>query len=203
MAFIPIPNGIKIEIIGRKGGAPNVNIVWGTTETTISGAFLETLADAVVAWWNANIKPLVTASFSLESVVCTQWDIPNGLQHVEDLVTPSVGTATGADTPSNVAAVTTFYTGYTGRSNRGRVYNGGIADAAVVTNTLTTSYVASMLTAWSAFQGALANLSVVHVVASFQSNNAPRVIGVPTPITEYGMNNVVDTQRRRIPKVDN
>ena len=203
MAFIPLPDGIKIEIKCRKGGAPNVNIVWGRAEVSIDLALLENVAEAVVAWWNAEIKPLVSSSTALESVTVTDMSAEDSIQHVETLLTPSAGTATGGDLPSNVAAVVTFYTGLVGRSHRGRVYNPGLTDAQVATNTLSVSYVSNMLTAWAEFKLALSALDVTHVVASFQHNNAPRVSGVATTIIEYGMNNVVDTQRRRIPKVDN
>lgn len=202
MAFISLPDSVKIEIKMRKGGAPNVNIIWGRVEVTIDLAKLEQIALAVVAWWNAEVKPLVSSSTALESVTVTDWSVVDSIQHVETLTTPSAGTATGGDLPSNVAAVTTFYTGYTGRSFRGRVYNAGLTDAQVTTNTLGTTYVLNMLTAWAELNDALSAIDVTHVVASFQHDNAPRAEGVATPIIEYGMNNVVDTQRRRIPRVD-
>jgi hypothetical protein len=203
MAFIPLPDGIKIEIKMRKGGAPNVNVVWGTTAVTIDLSVLAAVGAAVRTWWDVNMQPLMSGSIALEEIVVTQWDVADGLQHVESVSPPLAGTATGTDTPSNVAAVTTFYTGYTGRSHRGRVYNPGITDANVTTNTLGTLYVVNMISAWVAFGEALGDLNVQHVVASFQNNNAPRVTGLATPIADYGMNNVVDTQRRRIPQVNN
>lgn len=203
MAFIPLPNGIKIEIKCRKGGAPVVNVVWATVSVTIDLDVLETVAGAVRTWWDTHMQPLVSTSMALEEVRCTQWTAEDGLQFAEIVSPPVAGTATGGDMPSNVAAVTTFYTGYTGRSNRGRVYNGGQTDAQVTTNTLGTSYVVAMLTAWVEFSEALNLVGGVHVVASFETNGAPRVTGVSKPVIDYGMNNVVDTQRRRIPRVDN
>lgn len=203
MAFISLPDGIKIEIVQRKGGAPVLNIVWGILRVTASLTVLENISDAVVAWWNTNVKPLATSSLTLEQVIVTDWSVEGGQQFVNDLITPSAGTAVGADLPSNVAAVVTFYTGYTGRSNRGRVYMAGMSDAAVTTNTLGTSYVTSMLTAWAAFRTDLEAVDATHVVASFYHNNEPRLVGTHNEIIEYGMNNVVDTQRRRIPKVNN
>lgn len=203
MAFIHLPDGIKIEIKMRKNGAPVVNVEWGVITVGIDLPTLETVAQAVVAWWNSNMKNLVTASLALESVTVTDWTVPNGIQHVETLLIPSAGTATGDDMPSNVASVVTFYTGFTGRSNRGRVYNGGLAALHINGNTLVTSYVTAMLTAWADFKVDMAAVNVEHVVASFYTAGAPRAVGVANQVIEYGMNNVVDTQRRRIPRVDN
>lgn len=203
MAFIPLPNGIKIEIKCRKNGAPVVNVVWATINVEIDLAVLGNLAEVVRTWWDTSMQPLVAASLSLEEIVCTQWDVEDGAQYIEIVSPPLAGTATGGDLPSNVAAVTTFYTGFTGRSNRGRVYNGGQTDAQVVGNTLQTTYVAGMLVAWAAFRTALNAEGFDHVVASFVTEGAPRVTGQSRVIIEYGMNNVVDTQRRRIPRVDN
>lgn len=203
MAFIPLPEGIKIEIKCRKNGAPVINVVWCTVDVSIDLATLANIAGAVVTWWVAHIKPQTTSSMSLEEVVCTQWDVAEGLQHVEIVSPPSAGTGGADDTPSNVAAVVTFYTGYTGRSNRGRVYMGGLDVTDTTGNTLGTAYVVAMISAWNAFKTALEGEGATHVVASFYADNAPRVTGQARAITDYGMNNVVDTQRRRIPRVDN
>lgn len=203
MAFIPFPDGIKIEIKCKKGGAPNINIVWGVINITLDLAALESISDAVVAWWTAEIRPLVSTSTTLEAVTVTDMSNEAGLQWVNDLVTPLAGTATGGDLPSNVAAVVTFYTGQVGRSYRGRVYNPGLTDTQVTTNTLGTTYVTNMLTAWAEFNIAMDTAGVTHCVASHYTNGAPRSEVQATAILEYGMNNVVDTQRRRIPQVDN
>lgn len=203
MAFIPLPNGVKIEIKQRKNGAPVVNVIWGIMTIEIDSVAIADVAAAVVAWWNANVKSLMTSSLTLEEVVVTQWSVEAGLQHTEIVSPPSAGTGGTDDTPSNVAAVVTFYTGYSGRSNRGRAYMGGLNVTSTTGNTLGTTYVVGMLSAWAALKTALFAVDCIHSVASFQTDNAPRLVGVAKTITEYGMNNVVDTQRRRIPRVDN
>lgn len=203
MAFIPLPSGVKIEIKCRKGGAPNINVVWGIVSVTVDLGKLQEIALAVEDWWDTHMQPLMSGSLSFEGVTVTDWSEEAGLQYDYDLITPLTGTASGTDTPSNVAAVTTFLTPYSGRSFRGRVYNPGLTDAQITTNTLGTVYVASMLTAWVNFGIAMDDINVAHVVASFVHDNAPRTTAVGTPIITYSMNNVVDTQRRRIPKVNN
>lgn len=203
MTFISLPDCVKIEIKCRKNGAPVINVIWAKVNVTIDLATLATIAGVVKDWWIANIKLQTTSSMSLEEVVVTDWSVANSIQHVETVSPPSPGTGGTDDTPSNVAAVVTFYTGYTGRSNRGRVYMGGLDVTDTTGNTLGTAYVVAMITAWADLATLLDAEGVQHVVASFYTNNAPRVVGAYKVITDYGMNNVVDTQRRRIPRVDN
>lgn len=203
MAFIALPNGIKIEIKMRKNGAPVINVEWGIVNVSITSELLQDVAQAVRGWWNTEMKPLMAASLTLEEIVVTQWDTAEGWQEVYVESPPLAGTATGGDLPSNVAAVTTFLTGMTGRSNRGRVYNCGLTDAQVTGNTIGGAYLVAMLVAWNEFDATLESLSCDHVVASFVTEGAPREVGVATLINNYSMNNVIDTQRRRIPQVDN
>lgn len=202
MAFQVLPDGIKVEIKCRKNGALVVNVVWLTCSVTIDLAQLGNIAAAVHAWWNTSVKPFVTSSLALEEVVVTDWTAEDSLQVVEIVSPPLAGTRAGDDMPSNVAAVTTFYTGRTGRSYRGRAYNGGISASDITGNTLGTTYLVGMISAWQAFGAAVEGEACTHVVASFVADGVPRAEGIATPIVDYGMNNVVDTQRRRIPKVD-
>lgn len=200
MAFIPLPSGIKIELKYRKNNAPVVNIIWGTTSLEIDTDLLVAIGEAVVAWWNTTRKDQVVSSMALEEVVVTDWSTESGLQHVEVVSPPAAGTNAGTDLPSNVAFVVTFYTGYSGRSNRGRNYLCGLPESAVSANQITTTYLAAMISDQLQLRDDLSILGVYQVVASFYHDNAPRVTGVSRIVTDMGGDNVVDTQRRRIPR---
>lgn len=201
MAFIRLPNCVKIEIIFRKNNAPVVNIIWGEYDVEPGLEDLEAIAQAVVSWWNTTRKDQVVSSMALEEVRVTDWNEENGLQHVEIVSPASAGTSAGTDLPSNVAAVVSFYTGYSGRSNRGRNYLAGMPESGISANQIGTAYLAAMISDYVTLgSNLLTSGAVRHVVASFYHNNAPRAEGVATVITDYGGDNVVDTQRRRIPR---
>lgn len=201
MAFIPLPDGIKIEIKFRKNGALIVNVMWGTTTVTVDTSFLSQIATAVETWWTTIRDDQCATSIALEEVVVTDASVVSGLQYVNVVTPPAAGTNAGADLPSNVAAVVSLYTGYSGRSFRGRQYWAGLPDTALSGNTIVSGYLAVMVTDMGELLDALVAADLTPVVASFQTNNAPRVVGLATPIVDWGANNVVDTQRRRIPKV--
>lgn len=201
MAFIPLPDGIKIEIKYRKNGALVVNVMWGTTSATVDLTFLQNVAEAVQTWWTSIRDDQCATSIALEEVVATDVSVADGLQYV-NVVTPAAsGTNAGADLPSNVAAVVSLYTGYAGRSFRGRQYWCGLPDTALSGNTIQAAYLAVMVADMGELITALQAEGCNPVVASFQHNGAPRATGLATIIDTWGANNVVDTQRRRIPKV--
>lgn len=201
MAFIPLPNGVKIEIKYRKNGALVVNVMWATLTVTLELAVLSDIAQTVATWWSTTRDDQCATSIALEEVVVTDWSVTDGLQY-NHIVSPAApGTNAGADLPSNVAAVVSLYTGYSGRSFRGRQYWAGLPDTALSGNTIQTAYLAVMVADMGQLITDLLTVGAVVVVASFRHNNAPRVTGVATTVIDWGGDNVVDTQRRRIPQV--
>lgn len=201
MAFIPTPNGVKIEIKFNKNGALVVNIIWVRVSVSITTSLLSNLTAAVITWWDTHMQPLTNPSMSLIEVIATDMSVEDGVTYEDGLVTPLAGTDTGADLPSNIAFVVSFLTEQSGRSYRGRNYLAGISEPRVSGNTIQTIYVAAVLTAYAQLKLALSAEGADHCVASFQHNGAPRPAGVLTDIIEYRADNVVDTQRRRIPQV--
>jgi hypothetical protein len=201
MAFIPLPDGVKIEIKYRKNGALVVNVMWGIVTATIDLNILENIGSAVHAWWLAHRDDQVVAAMALEEIIVTDWSVANGLQGVVIVSPPAPGTNTGTDLPSNIATVVSLYTGFSGRSYRGRQYWCGVPEASITANSIATAYVALMISDMGELIDALAAEGCVVCVASFQSAGVPRVTGVATPVTNWGADNVVDTQRRRIPQV--
>lgn len=203
MAFIPTPNGVKVEFKFNKNGALVVNVVWFYVSFEVTIGDLQGLTTELIDWWNDSVKTLTTPSMSLFEVVATDMSVENGIQWVDGLVTPIAGTAGGADLPSNIAAVVTHLTDKSGRSFRGRTYIAGMSDANVSGNTFATTYVTNLLTAFASLKTRTDTLQFNHSVCSFYSNNVARSAGLLTVVSDYRMDNVVDTQRRRIPKVFN
>lgn len=201
MAFIRLPNCVKIELIFRKNNAPVVNIIWGEYDVGPGLIDLQDLSEAVEDWWNTVRKDQCVASMALEEVRVTDWNEENGMQYVNIVSPPIAGTNAGTDLPSNVAAVVSFYTPYSGRSFRGRNYLSGIPEASISANSIGTAYLAAMISDYAALAAAMLTLGYRHTIASFYSGGAPRAVGVSTPVIDYGGDNVVDTQRRRIPRV--
>lgn len=203
MAFIPTPDAVKCEIKFNKNGALVVNILWFNITVTLNYAALEALTEEIIDWWNDSLKTWTTPTQSLIEVIATDMSIADGIQVANSLTTPLAGTASGDDLPSNVAAVVSFLSEQSGRSYRGRNYIAGQVGTFISGNSLTTGYMAAALTAYAAMNTRMNAIGFDHVICSMYHNNAPRTEGVLTRVTDYRMDNVVDTQRRRIPKVFN
>jgi hypothetical protein len=103
--------------------------------------------------------------------------------------------------PNQVAVVTTFLTGFVGRSFRGRAYNVGLGEANITNNTVVGTFRTSRNTQWTALIDITGSNSPVFSVCSRFQGGLPREAGILTPIIGVVTNDRVDTQRRRLPKL--
>jgi len=201
MTFVPALNTVRIALEFTLGGEIIVNVVYGKKTTTVLQANLLDLITAVQGWWTG-AKASFHTGMSLTAIRTRVLTTQAGL--VEDYIypTPEAGTVGGDAAPNNLAVVASFRTGLAGRSYRGRIYFAGFGESAYDENHLGTGYGAQFATIASDLGDAIESVpDFTHVVASFISNGAPRASAVLTPITQYVVNDRVDTQRRRLPKL--
>jgi hypothetical protein len=202
MGFIPLPGGIKVEIFFDIDGQVCVNVHWCTrgffgavdyTDTTNAALALET-------WWNA-YRSSVPAGVTATQVRATAWDVAGGVQYVKSPLSNPAGTVISPLEANNVTLAQKMVTGFTGRSNHGRTYLVGLNTAAKTDNDhVTAAFQTAAISAMTAFRAALTAASLVHVVASFVTGGVPRPNGTFTPIISTAFqDNVVDSQRRRLP----
>lgn len=199
MAFIPVPNGVKIAMEFDLNNQVVVNVYYLTYPSPIVTANLTALATIFRDWWNTNARQNFSTSIGLFQVTATDVRVANGLQTAL-LVSPFIfGTLVGASVPNNVAAVTTMRTGFSGRSFRGRKYFASILASEVSDNFIGATRVGDILLDMASLRTAVIAGGADLVVSSFRTNNAPRVTAVTTPATTFTMDLRVDSQRRRLP----
>lgn len=113
------------------------------------------------------------------------------------------GILTGPRLPNHCTIAIKAATGLVGRSNRGRSFWIGLTQDQLDPSNinLITSAVASALVAhMNAMVGLVWTNGGKPVVASRRTGGHPRVVGVTTPILNYGLSNLqIDSQRRRLP----
>lgn len=109
------------------------------------------------------------------------------------------GSVTGDFAPMNVSCCVSLKTGYGHRSARGRFYICGIPDGKVSGNGFVQAWRDALSVAFNTFLGAVQASNLTWVVASRYHEGEPRPLGVCTPITGVGIDNIVDSQRRRLP----
>lgn len=149
MPFQPVPKVAEVRMIFQAFGQEMQNIYHVHTTETWSGEFLENLADTFLAWYTSDLRDLQSSSVTLEAIKVR--DLSEEFAGYFEItpVADNVGTRESPMLPGNVTAVTTWTTGLTGRSTRGRTYHIGLTEDAVTGNELTGGFQAAMFIAYN------------------------------------------------------
>jgi hypothetical protein len=211
MPFVPVPGTALVESVYQQDGQIIENTMYFTHSGTPTLAELTALADAVNSAIRTSILPLLSTTIQLIRVVATMLDVLDGLTTISTVSLPAGGADSSAPIPSDVAFVVSMRTGHRGRSFRGRNYIPGLNRDALGSsvNEATTAYINALLAAYTNIQGAGVDggwvMSVVSRFSGFtivggRKVPTPRTVGISTPITNFvSVDNVVDSQRRRLP----
>jgi len=201
MGFVASPNcgefGLQITVNGQKcanvfhveGAAP-----YNAGTLTVVSAFLTT-------WWFDNIRPQLSNDVALTSIIARSLESINAPSIEFDDTMPIVGSAStnGPILPHNVTVAIKWTTGLRGRSYRGRTYHPALYEGQVVGSIVDAGELTQLVDGYSALIPALAAEGYTLVVYSRYANKLERATGVCTPITNCSADDVVDSQRRRLP----
>ena len=198
MAFIPIPDSVKVSI----------EFVWAGQAVVLTAHFrkagfnvadMGALADVVQGWWVGSARANMSNTIAISKV---------GVQDLREADAPYVelpietdqaGSVAQASVPNNVALCVSLSGGYSGRSRRGRSYFPAIPVSGLADSNNVTSSVRNNIVGVIAYLGTLALAEGwQHVVASRFTGGAPRTVGITTPITSYFAGTILDSQRRRL-----
>jgi len=206
MPFNAIPNCALAKLEYRFRGQQCFNDLWFLKEAgSISLLDMVGLANDVQSKWGDNIVDQLSGDLTLLRTIVRDMSIENGLEVIStEAAFP--GGATDA-LPNNVAACVSLRTGFAGRHYRGRIYLPGIPRSAVSENEYITDFMNGMLLQLSAFTGPDAmSVGWQLVVVARQQTLTPGADPVPipggivTPVQQFIFtDNVVDSQRRRLP----
>lgn len=200
MAFIPVPGVVLAELVFNQLGSITENTLYFHSAEGWDVDGMVDLAEQLKNWWTTRLRPGVPNSISLTAVKVTDLSSQNAPGIIDVNGLPLAGQSVSEALPNNVTAAISFVTALRGRSYRGRNYVIGMVDAMISGNTINPANVTLFQNAYAALATDIISNAAVHVVVSRYNNNAPRVTGVATPVTGYTMENVVDSQRRRLPK---
>lgn len=160
---------------------------------------LTTLRDGLSSWLVDTWMPVVSNLTSLWGVTVKSLEVENGFQLTQNFGSV-VGGQAGLMDPNNVTIALRFNTVLGGRSGRGRAYLVGIPQGEVVANHIDTDWLVSVLDAWSPALNDAIGPNWLHGVLSLQNLGVPRTEGICAAVIDYGFSdNVVDSQRRRLP----
>jgi hypothetical protein len=206
--FIPAPNTAQVELIYTYQGTTFENTFHVQKGAPFTNAQLVTLNSTFNTWdsvgataW-ANYR---TDGCFLQQIKSRALDTSSAPVAIYVLPAPRGGgwSGSGQYMPANVAFCLTLQTGLSGRSQRGRIYVGGIrgnmcqaypngSDAVV-------SWANSLVASVNALITQLTAAGFTLVVTSFYNNGAWRTTASNTPVLNAAYADVhLDSQRRRL-----
>lgn len=200
MAFIPLPNGIKVSVEFELAGQQVVITLWFKGSAPATALELNDLNVAILDWAQDELLPLLSTAITLTGATSTAQDSDSAPTDYNALTPAQNGAVSSDSIPNNVALVTSFLTALRGRSYRGRVYMPGLpANALSDAATVGSSLVTALAAAFAALSDVETITGLEHVVASHFTNGAPRTTAVGTPVEAYRTGSTLDSQRRRLP----
>lgn len=198
MPFQAVPNGREITVVGLQNGVPIINIIHTSSSTSATLENLESIADAVITWVQDSVLPETHPSYVLQMVKVRDISSSTGLAVEIAPATSSPGEAGGTAAAANASIVASLRTGVQGRSFRGRIYFGGLAQQTLTNaQTMGVSSAAAYATMVTDLIDVLTAVGQTLSVLSRVADGVQRVTGILTEVIQVIVNTKVDSQRRR------
>lgn len=199
MAFVPFLNTVRVAMEFTQSGQVLVNVYHVSKSSPIITADMTAIAGIFRDWWIGTQRQYHNVNMGLTnvSVVNLTTQFSPGIEL--PVVPTSAGTVAGDALPLNCALVVEKITALRGRPYRGRVYLGGFTESDQSGSIWGASLVTNCVASLQSLEDEIELGGYEMVVASRQENNVVRTNGVVTAITGFTANNVVDSQRRRLP----
>lgn len=200
-AYIPVANTVKAEMIYLQDGQYVENVFHVKQGSGWTLEEMALVADNLLDFWENWYRPSYPSTYSLRTVRITNLNTVNSSVVERQLVPAQFGTRTlDPALPNHVTAAIKWVTMFRGRSYRGRTYIPCLTESLVAGNHLSEDGVTLVSSFAAHVHEALELGGHSHVVVSYCNEGAWRTDGVTTDIDTYGVNEVLDSQRRRLPE---
>lgn len=202
MAFIPAPNQVQVEMRALLDNQHIENRIFVNAfhEPTISD--LNLIAGAVSNAIITDFLPLLPTSLRYTELFLRSMQEQNAVQASYPFPgTSGQGTNVAPALPSNCTICASLRSNFSGRSARGRLYWPALMETVVVQNTVDATHATNILTALILLNQNLTVSGVDWQIVSFRSNGVVRP-GGPVYFSVESIlfvDNIVDSQRRRLP----
>ena len=202
MDYIPVPNTVQLELIQSWQGQVVENVLHYVKASPWNSDQMTELAEEAKEQFNATILTQLTSTLQLTMIRVTDLSSQTGSVVNYGTGLPAAGPQGSPSLPNNVAVVFTKRTELRGRSFRGRIYQPGLVEGAVVANSVTNPTLQNLRNGWDGMRLLTLTIAVdeaLMVVVSRYADKAPRVTGVATLVSAITTDGVIDSQRRRLP----
>lgn len=201
MAAVPVPNVVLAQFVHSFRGEPLINdIHFWRPDGDITSLTVQFLATGLRTAWVTNMLPLMSDDVDAIAVRCFDLTLADG-PFAEVSMVGDVGGSGNAE-PNNVCVSVKKSTGARGKSQRGRIFWGGIPTTGVSENNITVEYGDALVAALNNNFAGGDNPLVgwTPVVVSTVHLGAPRAAGVFLEIQEWVLvDTIVDSYRTRLP----
>lgn len=199
MPFIPIPNTAEVAVRCLQDGQAVANVWHVRYQGEPTNTIMTTIASTTILAWQDLLRGTISSTVTLVEVSVVDQSVFGGVAALLAPASNNTGTNASPPMPNPTTISVKKNTGRAGRSFRGRIYHVGLCDNQIDANRLLPTAVTAIASAYNGFIARYVAINCEWVVASLQTNNAPRTVGLVTPITGLSVDPVVDNQRRRAP----
>lgn len=205
MAFQSVPQTAQIDVIYTLNGETVENVFYGEFPGGYNQLELDALAVRMDTRVRTNFLPQQPPEAVYQRVEVRGLDQENDLLAVFS-AGPAPGVQVTAALPNNITLAIKQNSGLTGRSARGRTYFIGIPQGTLLASDesfLQSAYVLAVVLALGQIRDGIESLPGWNaVLVSRIAGGVPRAFGITFPwISEIAVNDRVDSQRGRLPKV--
>lgn len=199
MPYQRVPFTVQAEVRYVAGTIPFVNTLYFQKPGGYSETDVAEIADYVDVWASSGVIQLLSNTVSYTYTTVRGLDAENDFLVVADANGPVTGGSISPRLPMNVAICVSLRTGLTGRSARGRNYIGGLPEAEVSLDTISSNLQNLIVTEYNALRTGAALIGWTQVVVSRYANGVKRATAVVFPTTAPLLADArVDTQRKRL-----
>jgi len=189
-----ITGGARIALKMSQHGQERVNVWHATKPTDWTLTQLQDLATNILTNWQTTWRGNEPDDLCVIDVVCTSLMGADSIQATLPCTANCCGTRTVSPAPGNASSTISWRTSGIGRRKRGRTYPAGMVDEDINDDdTITSTRIVNLS------QMAIAIMNAVFLVATANLGVFSRVALVISPVVSYVIENILDTQRKRLP----
>lgn len=199
MVFQPAENAVQAEFRFTWQGQQVENVEHFYMENITAAAMAE-LAENLYMWWANSLSTQVSSTVLLREVSVFDLTVPDGAQ-ASYANAPLVGGSNLQESVTNATTIClSLRTAQRGRSRRGRLYHIGLTENVVADNRVSQAALDALDAAYTQLIGPVVTGGPLWSVLSRQSQGVARPVASLATITSVlFVDNVVDSQRRRLP----
>lgn len=194
-----VPGVYKVEMRFTDDNQQVENVYHCHPESNNNPASLSQVSDLFVGWYESFLRSKQGELVSLVEIVTTDLTTPSSPQLIVGLAANNNGQDTGGALPNNVTVCISWHTALRGRSYRGRTFHVGLTEPHIEGSYLLAGEPEALAICYDQLRTTLAGNLVGLGVVSYRTNKTLRPEGIFTKYISVTVDNVTDSQRRRLP----